>query len=129
MLSFPHDSTSVIDITFLYIQCMVFLFVAVKKKLQAIAKVKGCEEVIGWIRSISNHLYWSAASTEGNNGEMILSKWKSMANHIQNIHSGHEGPFHQCEHEELTDRKWLKPGTCTYHYVPLTSPENFNEYV
>ena len=85
-------------------------FVAVKKKLQTIAKVKECEEVAGWIRSISDHLYWSAASTQGNNGDLILSKWKSVANHVQNVHEGHEGPFQQCKHEELEARKWLKPG-------------------
>lgn len=84
---------------------------AVTKKLQAIAKDKDCEIVAGWIRSISNHLYWSAASTEGFDSDMVLSKWKSVANHVQNVHDGHEGPFLQCEHERLQDRKWLKPGT------------------
>ena len=73
-------------------------------------KQKDCDEVNSWIKSISNHLYWCAASTEGHDGDMVLSKWKSVANHIQNVHSGHEGPYDTCQHEELTDRKWFKPG-------------------
>ena len=37
----------------------------VVKKLNKKAKVKGCEDFQPWIRSISNHLWWSSASCEG----------------------------------------------------------------
>ena len=46
-------------------------------------------------------------STEDGNGEMILEKWKSLANHIHNKHRGHGALFKKCQHGRLR-RKWLK---------------------
>jgi hypothetical protein len=42
------------------------------------------------VKSICNHLYWVAASTPSNNRELMMEKWLSVANHVQNIHS-HDG--------------------------------------
>jgi hypothetical protein len=49
-----------------------------KKKLEALSKEKDCGEVKAWIKSITNHLYWSAASTPDQNGDVIVAKWKSV---------------------------------------------------
>lgn len=51
--------------------CCVCFIVALKKKLQVIAKEKDCEIVGQWTKSLLNHLYWSAASTEDGNGDVI----------------------------------------------------------
>lgn len=85
-----------------------------KKKLVSLAKEKQCEDLQPWVKSICNHLYWVAASTPSNNGELMMEKWLSVANHVQNIHN-HDGDlFSYCEHGELEGRerrkKWLKAG-------------------
>ena len=36
----------------------------ITKKLTKKAKKKGCEELLPWIRSVSNHLWWSAATCD-----------------------------------------------------------------
>ena len=90
---------------------VVFCFTSgVKKKLLALAKEKDCQDVSKWIKSITNHLYWTAASCNEGEGDLMESKWKSVSSHIQNIHHGHKGPFEQCQHGNITDRVWLKPG-------------------
>ena len=58
-----------------------------------------------WARSISNHMYWCAASG-GGDGEMV-KKWLSILNHITDIHEGHGDKFPRCEHGELEDRDWM----------------------
>ena len=86
------------------------------KKAEALAKQKGCDEIRPWIKSLSNHLYWCAASSDCQSPDVIVAKWQSVGNHIQNIHSGHSQIFPACEHPELTadrgKKKWLKPSMC-----------------
>ncbi|XP_060077580.1 uncharacterized protein LOC132557108 [Ylistrum balloti] len=87
----------------------------IKKKLLSISKEKDCEEIHDWIKSISNHLYWMAASTPNADPETMWQKWASLEKHIQNIHEGHGTKFPHCLHPSLNGRerrrKWLKPGT------------------
>jgi len=78
--------------------------------LLALSNEKDCDIIQPWIKSIINHLYWTAASSPDQDWELMLAKWKSLCNHI-NVHS----PFYaSCEHGELEGRerqkKWLKPG-------------------
>jgi len=75
-----------------------------------LANVNGCEDVRGWIHSISNHLYWSASTSS--TGEEMVAKWVSVVNHVQNVHTHDDYGFPACLHEPLTDadqRNWLKP--------------------
>nr|XP_021325191.1 uncharacterized protein LOC101884910 isoform X1 [Danio rerio]XP_021325192.1 uncharacterized protein LOC101884910 isoform X1 [Danio rerio] len=93
--------------------CCIFIngFVGVAKKIDQLGKLKVCSEVITWKRSIVNHLYWCGASSS--TGSEIVAKWKSVANHIQDIHE-HGGEFPKCLHEPLVGeqaRQWLKPST------------------
>ncbi|XP_071480983.1 uncharacterized protein [Diadema antillarum] len=86
----------------------------IRKKIHALAKKKGCEVVGEWEQSINNHLYWVACSTPEAEPELRVSKWMSLANHIQDVHEGHSDIFPRCLHEELEParlKKWLKPGT------------------
>ena len=45
------------------------------KKLLKLSKYKDCELIAEWIKSIINHLYWCAASANGDN-EQIIVRWK-----------------------------------------------------
>ena len=88
----------------------------VVKKLTNKAKQKGCEELAPWIQSISNHLWWSAATCNGN-VQLLREKWKSVLDHVSNKHkwSGNTH-FHQCCHRRISSSEakkvcWLKPGT------------------
>lgn len=88
-----------------------------KKKLFALSKEKDCSDVSPWIKSMVNHMYWTAASSANLNEDLILAKWQSISNHIINIHDGHSTLFPSCQHDDLEGRerhkKWLKPGKCT----------------
>lgn len=60
-------------------------------------------------------MYWVAASTPNGDSEEMVSKWLSVANHVQNKHRGHSDQVANCLHGELVGqdrkKKWLKPGT------------------
>ena len=88
------------------------LFTGFRKKLEASAKLKNCEIIREWLRSIVNHLYWCVASTD-EDPEMIVAKWLSLENHIHNKHTRHQNKkFPRCVHKRLTasqrKKKWFK---------------------
>lgn len=68
--------------------------------MKAVAKQKDCELAGEWKRSIVNHIYWSASSTKDGDGEMMVEKYKSVLNHIRNIHDGHGEKYPKCAHED-----------------------------
>ena len=85
------------------------------KTIDKLAKRKDCEDVGPWRQSISNHMYWTAASTPNGDGLVMQEKWKMMALHIQNIHTNQNSDTHpECGHGELEgearNRLWLQPG-------------------
>lgn len=84
--------------------------IGIKKKLLALGKKKGCEEVNKWIKSIINHLYWCALSCSTDSPDLIEAKWVSLVNHMHNKHK-HTGLFKKCAHSRLYRRKtkWIKP--------------------
>ncbi|XP_071498945.1 uncharacterized protein [Diadema antillarum] len=83
-----------------------------KKKINAVAKLKDCEVVGRWKRSIVSHVYWCAASSPDGNGDMIAAKYKSILNHIRNVHDNHGDLFPTCAHgEEYGQREWMRQGT------------------
>ena len=88
----------------------------VVKKLTNKAKQKGCEELAPWIQSISNHLWWSAATCNGS-VQLLREKWKSVLYHVSNKHKWSGNTlFHQCSHRRIPSSEakqicWLKPGT------------------
>lgn len=94
----------------------------VKKKLARLATASECSIVGEWSKSIINHLHWCAAyvpdgkdtlddvSDSDNNGDEIVTRWKSLMDHVCNIHDN-------CYHDELSSlevrrKKWLIPGIC-----------------
>lgn len=85
---------------------------SIAKKLLKAGKEKSCERINKWVSSIRNHLYWCATSTKDGFGDLILAKWKSLMNHIQDKHENHEDElFETCIHGPLEEkRKWIKNG-------------------
>lgn len=51
---------------------LVVDLLGVMKKLVTIANKRGNEELRPWLKSISNHLYWSCSSSHGD-GEVIMN--------------------------------------------------------
>ncbi|XP_053733138.1 uncharacterized protein LOC128765918 isoform X1 [Synchiropus splendidus] len=82
------------------------------KKLEKLAKSKECQVVRKWLPAIKNHMFWTAVTSE--TGPEKVAKWKSLLNHIQNIHTHDDPLFPKCAHPEraTTDpNKWFKPGS------------------
>ncbi|XP_067301001.1 uncharacterized protein [Pseudorasbora parva] len=88
------------------------------KEFEKISKDKDCEVVKKWQKSIKNHVFWTAATSK--TSEERVAKWKSVLNHIQDIHV-HDNPLYpQCEHEirQSTDRsKWFQAGSKALYTV------------
>ncbi|CAM4733278.1 unnamed protein product [Leuciscus chuanchicus] len=83
----------------------------VSKKVEALAKMKDCNELKRWQQSLVNHLYWCAISSSS--GEEAVAKWTSFSNHVQNIHSHDNVLFPECLHPAFDGscpKKWLKSG-------------------
>ena len=55
------------------------------KKLTKKAKKKDCQELLPWIQSVSNHLWWCAATCE-QNADLLREKWLSLLHHITGKH-------------------------------------------
>ena len=103
-----------------YVSIKELLLSGFKKKLVALSKEKYCEAIQPWIPSMCNHLYWVPASTPSGNSQLMLEKWESIVNHVQNIHE-HDGQLYtECTHGTLEGRerqkKWLTPGSFNIKY-------------
>ena len=93
---------------------------SVVKKLTQKGKQKHCEQ-LPWIQSISNHLWWSAQTCNGD-AQLLIDKWVSIVHHISNVHEwvGDEGSkFTKCVHltltpEEQRSKKWLRSGSIVH---------------
>lgn len=73
-----------------------------------LSQYKDCDIVGDWIKSITNHLYWCAASAPDGDGQQMVDRWKSIMNHLCDQHD-------ECYHLPLGDRrkKWFTPGNDT----------------
>ena len=92
---------------------------SVVKKFTAKAKIKGCNDLHQWIQSVSNHLWWSASTCDGDTC-LLKEKWISIVHHTANNHSWDGcSKFKKCEHHNLTtdevrDTPWLKVGSLSH---------------
>lgn len=94
---------------------------SIVKKLNKKAKLKSNTELTQWIQSVSNHLWWSAA-TCGGNAKLLEEKWLSILNHICNKHSWRRRRgqlYHRCSHAPLSQAQkrttaWLKPESSAF---------------
>lgn len=89
-----------------------FVYLEVQKVLQKIAKKKGNDCLLEWIKPCANHLYWSATTTLNGDGQVIWAKFESFFSHIIDKHEDLTNQrFNRCAHKEnITDRKWLLEG-------------------
>ena len=94
------------------------MFEGIQKKLEKLSKKRGCEAIGVWCRSISNHLYWAAASSKGDEEE-CKQKWLSITNHVANVHTGHGDRFEACVHGDLENRQWIKKGNFYFTYEAI----------
>ncbi|CAB3382622.1 Hypothetical predicted protein [Cloeon dipterum] len=84
---------------------------SITKKLTELAKKH--KELADWIPAIRNHL-WFAANTCKGDEKLLITKWASMINHVQGIHSWKEGKQnYSCEHDTMNeevqnDTKWVE---------------------
>ena len=94
--------------------CIIFAFVhlEVQKVLQKIAKKKGYDCLLEWIKPCANHLYWCATTTLNGDGQVIWDKFESFFSHIIDKHQDLTNKwFNRCARKEnITDRKWLLEG-------------------
>lgn len=91
--------------------CKCFTSLGLSKKVEKISREKDCSLVKKWHKSITNHLYWSATSSDS--GPEKLAKWTSIINHIQDIHTHSDPAFPRCQHEKKLSKdrsKWFQPG-------------------
>ncbi|XP_074543284.1 uncharacterized protein LOC141803222 [Halichoeres trimaculatus] len=88
----------------------------ISKKLEKLCKLKDCEKLQKWKRTIENHVYWTAATST--TGPERVAKWTSILNHVQNIHT-HEDPLYPaCLHEvgQTRDKnKWISAATPAFY--------------
>lgn len=94
-------------------------FQGMKKKPLAASHSGPCKDLEVWVQQVNNRLYYCAAPGKGN-GPLLESMWMSLLNHVINKHDGHDGPYHECLHQPLSDRAWLAVGkltiSSTVHY-------------
>ena len=100
-----HVSKGMLLLVYLHRHYLLTL-TGIKKKLARLANNKECSLIAEWIKSITNHLYWCAAT--GTDGDDIVKQWKSLLHHLHNQHD-------DCYHEPLQSReerwkKWFIPG-------------------
>lgn len=83
--------------------------------MNAASKESGCEDLKLSRPGLVNHLYWTAASTPDGDPDVMEAKWKSMVNHVQDIHEHSTPAFPSCAHPplegEARKKEWLEPGT------------------
>ncbi|XP_001921592.2 uncharacterized protein [Danio rerio] len=88
----------------------------ISKKLDKICQIKGCEKLRKWLRSIKNHIYWTAASST--TGPERVAKWTSILNHVQDKHVHEDPNFPACLHPQRISRdknKWLSAATMPFY--------------
>lgn len=70
----------------------LFLFTlsstGIGKKVEKIGKKKKSSEVLYWLQSIKNHVYWCASSSNGDE-DLVEEKLMSLFNHLLDVHKGH----------------------------------------
>ena len=91
----------------------------VTKKLIKKAKKKSCVELLPWIQSVSNHL-WYCAATCDNNASILREKWLSLLHHITGKHRWKASKEYKlvkkCGHPRISTKdqkeiEWLESGS------------------
>ncbi|XP_073726206.1 uncharacterized protein [Misgurnus anguillicaudatus] len=84
-----------------------------KKKLVAASNRKENKDLATWVRSVSNHMWWSCCTSKGDPKE-LLRLWMSLQHHVTGVHHWEEnGTEYRCFHNDLSaeeqrTKRWLK---------------------
>ena len=88
----------------------------IKSKLVTKAKKKECRDLSPWIKSVTNHMWWSAMTCDGN-PQLLKEKWVSILHHTADKHDWDSTVLYsRCAHEPISPRahrktKWLVAGS------------------
>jgi hypothetical protein len=97
------------DITLLDTWPFSAIILGLLKKLESAAYDRDSYAIRAWIPSLINHLYWCASSCSDNEPDLKVAKWRSVVNHVQDQHEGHDPLFPKCLHP-TTSKRWIEPG-------------------
>ncbi|KAM3920006.1 uncharacterized protein RB166_014456 isoform 1-T2 [Leptodactylus fuscus] len=83
------------------------------------AKHKDCEILYQWVEAIKNHIWWSSC-TCCNNPDLLIQKWKSVIQHVANVHRwDSDSDCKACHHpplpkEVVNNTNWLEEGSVAH---------------
>ncbi|XP_069824413.1 uncharacterized protein [Dendropsophus ebraccatus] len=86
------------------------------------AKQKDCEILHQWLEAIRNHLWWSSC-TCCKNPDLLIQKWKSIIQHVTNIHEWDgDSDCRACHHPPLPEdvvnsTNWLERGSAAHEQL------------
>ena len=103
-----------------------YMYIGLKKKLTKLGKYKDCDIINDQTKSITNHLYWCAASTPENDRDEMAIRWKSLMDHIQD---SHEEYYHDPLGDLERHKKWFIPGKCMVHVATFIVERSFYIYI
>ncbi len=87
--------------------------------MDAISQKKGCDAVGLWRKSIVNHVYYVAATGQGDE-DLLEAMWLSVANHVRDVHEHPTPLYPMCDHPHLIgqdrEKEWLVPGWEPFYY-------------
>ncbi|XP_063047543.1 uncharacterized protein LOC134441244 [Engraulis encrasicolus] len=91
----------------------------IKKKMVAACNRRGGKELGPWVKSVSNHMWWSCCSSKGDATE-LHRRWTSLLHHITGVHRWEDNDsVYQCYHKDLAPehqeaKKWLSEDSAAY---------------
>ncbi|XP_060764206.1 uncharacterized protein LOC132873007 [Neoarius graeffei] len=95
-----------------------------KKKMVATSNRREYKDFAPWVRSVTNHMWWSCCTCKGNPKE-LLRRWISLLHYITGVHRWEDnGMEYRCFHKELSaqqqrSKRWLKVNSPSYKVLKL----------
>ena len=87
-------------------QTLIFTYKC-KEKPPEVSKYKDNEVIGDWTKSITNRMYWCAASSPESDGDQIMVvRWKS---HMEHICDKHDGCYPLLLDMRERHKKWFTP--------------------
>ena len=93
------------------------------------AKKKECKDLSPWIKSVKNHMWWSAMTCDGNS-QLLKEKWVSILYHTADKHDWDLSVLYSCcAHEPISPRahcktKWLIVGSLAHEALKRSARED-----
>ena len=86
---------------------LIFVLSGIKRKLTNWAKMRGHDDLQGWMKSITNHLYWTVTFSVERVSR--LAAFTGMFNHITDVNVHESDVFPGCLHPE-SSINWIIAG-------------------